>query len=103
MIYVKKIHVRWKGCKVVESIKHYYHHRKDPVPYAGWGNNKASRRPCYRNIRTTQERKANLDFETKHLVRPKRRKMRNAWDDIPISDWNHNCWKKCTKKKRQWM
>ena len=102
MVYRIQISVKWKFCELIKFTYFYYTHRKDPVPYASRGN-KASGRGCYRRIRTTQERKAGLDLETRHLIRLKRRKMKSAWDDIPYSDWKHNCWKKCTKKKRQWM
>ena len=56
---------------------------------------------CLRNIRTTQERRANQDgqwvgndFGMKIKIRGRRLKLPNAWDDIPRRDWNHRSWKR---------
>lgn len=56
---------------------------------------------CLRNIRTTQERRANQggqwvkefgnDYRVK--IRGRRTKLPNAWDDIIRGDYNHRCWK----------
>lgn len=53
-----------------------------------------------RNIRTTQERRANqggqwLVWDGHRIkIRGRRTTLPNAWDDIPRGDWSHRSWKR---------
>lgn len=71
--------------------------RFDPVPCTGthWyhGN-------YYRHMKTYQERRSNYAYEG--YTRGKRRNLPEPWDDWGRSDYKHNSWKKCTKRKRQY-
>lgn len=71
--------------------------RKGPVPYTG--HYKYYR--VYRHPKTRNELRQNTDAEYKKLVRPKRRKLPTAWDDI-VRD-TPRCWKDQSKKRKQWM
>lgn len=75
-------------------------YRIDPVPFTG----KRTFKGIFRHPRTTQERKYSCkrhpDYE---YTRGRRRRLPHTWDDICRIDMSHKCWKKQTKKKRQWM
>jgi len=51
---------------------------------------------CLRNPRTTQERRANQE-RNNPLIRGRRRKLPNAWDDIPRSS-DQKSWKVLGRK-----
>ena len=77
----------------------YFRYRMDPVP----GTYKRSRYCYFRRPKTTQE--ARWSFADKEYVRSARNKrnLPNGWDDIPRKDWNHKCWKRQRKVRKQWM
>jgi hypothetical protein len=70
--------------------------RCDPVPFTGRYKNRV--RPCFRNPKTTNERR-----QVGSYTRAKRSfsNLPNAWDDMQIADNYIRSWKR-TKKTRQW-
>jgi hypothetical protein len=55
----------------------------------------------FRYPRTHQERKANE--RDKQYVRAKRRKLPSSWDDISATFIRGKCWKRFTKKRKQYL
>ena len=83
--------------------KNYGDHtfRCGPVP--GTGKRTWSFYNYYRAPKTKNEMIANSDVEYQEYVRPRRKLIPSAWEDIPRSDRdNKRSWKK-QKKRKQWM
>lgn len=74
-----------------------FHYRVDPVP--GTGHCKYYH--FYRRIKTSNEIKQNSIPEYKNFVRPNRRRLPTAWDNICRS--TQKGWKEQSKKRKQWM
>lgn len=73
--------------------------RCGPVP----GTSYHWRGYCYRRPKTTAEIRMNCDPEYKDFVRPRRRLIPTAYDDVCISSYRSRSWKDNTKKRKQWM
>lgn len=95
ILKIEKRKYRWyRGGMKEKDLPEF---RRGPVPYTG--HYKHYR--FYRSPKTRNEFRQNTDAEYKEFVRPNRRKLPTAWDEI-VRD-TPKCWKDQSKKRKQWM
>lgn len=78
----------------------YPEFRRGPVPYIH-GRYKFG--GVYRHIKTTNERRATCNDESRPFNRARRAfNLPDLWYDEPLRDWRNSGWKKQGRNKRQW-